>query len=61
MNPNDFVYKQVFSAALKGGARNSIASAEATLCLNKYMQGRIPKKGVKVLIDEHVKRAIKAK
>ena len=41
MIPNDFVYKQIFSGALKVGATQSAATSEAVTGLQKYKRSQI--------------------
>ena len=58
MQPNDFVYQQIYKGALSKGASERAAHNNALLGLEDYKKNKIFKK-VSYLIEDRVKQAVK--
>ena len=61
MQPNDFVYMQIYKGAMKAGATERAAKDHAVMGLNEYKSNRFGQKKVSGLIDWHIKQAKKKK
>lgn len=57
MNPDDYIFKQVYKGAMEQGAHEVAAKDCAILAMNEFKKGRFKK--AKELIDGHIKMAKK--
>lgn len=60
MNPADFVYRQIYTGALRAGATERAAHSQAVMGLDRYKRGK-NRGTVSKLIEEHIKLAKKQK
>jgi hypothetical protein len=58
MQPNDFVFSQIYKGALKSGATERFAHRHAVMGLEDYKKSKIATK-VSKLIEQRIKDAIK--